>query len=74
MIIKNFKATFFWNCQTTFHRLTVRSTEPLLSVLITHVVEVLISFIPVVEEIDEVVVPHPCEVSFKFGHGILFQF
>lgn len=84
MIIKNFKATFFWicqnsSCQTTSPidsgspKLLVYPFIPLLSILGFHVGEVSVVFTPVVEEIGEVVVYVPLEFHFKSFHGILFQ-
>ena len=73
MIIKNFKATFLKLFLPNNIRRSDSGFTPLISVLITHVVEVLPLFISVIKEINEVVVPNPFYFSFKLLHGIEFQ-
>jgi hypothetical protein len=44
----------------------------LVGVFLTHVIEIPVEFITVVEEITEVVVPNPLQFSFELFHGMLF--
>ena len=84
MVIKNLRQLFFLFMEIRFAKqhstdslsrsvLLVYPLIPLLSILRFHIVEVLVVFTPVVEEIGEVVVYVPLQFHFKFGHGILFQ-
>ena len=79
MVIKNLRQLFFGiakqHSTDSLSRsvLLVYPLIPLLSILRFHIVEVLVVFTPVVEEIGEVVVYVPLKFHFKFGHDILFQ-